>query len=86
MEQQNIPPYQDDEITLKELIEKLLEFWRELWAKKWWIILIAIPFVLYFGYKAKNTPITYTAELTYTLNAAGGARAWCRRGERRTQQ
>ena len=72
MEQQNIPPYQDDEITLKELIEKLLEFWRELWAKKWWIILIAIPFVLYFGYKAKNTPITYTAELTYTLNDAGG--------------
>lgn len=72
MEQNNIPPYQDDEITLKELIEKLLEFWRELWAKKWWIILITIPFLLYFGYKAKTNVITYTAALTYTLSDGGG--------------
>lgn len=72
MEQNNIPPYQDDEITLKELIEKLLEFWRELWSKKWWIILITIPFLVYFGYKAKTSVITYTAVLTYTLSDGGG--------------
>jgi uncharacterized protein involved in exopolysaccharide biosynthesis len=71
MEQNNIPTYQDDEITLKELIEKLLEFWKELWAKKWWIILITIPFLGYFGYKAKTSTITYTAQLTYTLNDGG---------------
>ena len=73
MEQNNIPPYQDDEITLKELIEKLLEFWRELWSKKWWIILITLPFLVYFGYKAKTTVVTYTAVLTYTLNDGAGA-------------
>lgn len=65
-------PYQDDEITLKELIEKILEFWRELWGKKWWIILIAIPFAAYFGYKAKTTKVTYEAKLTYTLNDGSG--------------
>jgi len=72
MEQNNVPPYQDDEITLKELIEKLLEFWRELWSKKWWIILITIPFLVYFGYKAKTSVITYTAALTYTLSDGSG--------------
>lgn len=76
MEQQNIPSYQDDEITLKELIEKLLEFWRELWAKKWWIIALTLPVMAYFGYKAKTIEATYTAQLTYMLNdGSGGAGA-----------
>jgi len=53
-----------------------LEFWRELWSKKWWIILLALPFIAYFGYKAKKTDATYTAQLTYTLNdGSGGAGA-----------
>ncbi|MFZ1750883.1 MAG: hypothetical protein WAU01_11855 [Saprospiraceae bacterium] len=65
------PIYQDDEITLKELIEKLLEFWGELWQRKWWIILIALPFIAYFGYKAKTTDTTFNASLTYTLNDGG---------------
>jgi hypothetical protein len=64
--------YQDDEITLKELIEKLLEFWRELWAKKWWIIALTIPVMAYFGYKAKKAEVTYTAQLTYLLNDGSG--------------
>jgi hypothetical protein len=76
MEQQNTPSYQDDEITLKELIEKLLEFWRELWAKKWWIIALTLPVMAYFGYKAKTAEVTYTAQLTYMLNdGSGGAGA-----------
>ncbi|MCZ2100778.1 MAG: hypothetical protein LC107_04480 [Chitinophagales bacterium] len=66
------PPYQEEEITLKELIEKLIEYWKELWSKKWWIILIAIPFIAYFGYKAIKTPVIYEAPLTYTLNDGGG--------------
>lgn len=75
MDQPNIsspPPYQDDEITLKELIEKILEFWYELWRKKWWIILITIPFLVIFGYRAKNAETTYQASLTYLLNDGGG--------------
>ena len=62
----------NDEITLKEFIEKILEFWREIWNKKWWIILFSIPFILFFGYKATKADTTYTAQLTYTLNDASG--------------
>ncbi|MBC7886172.1 MAG: hypothetical protein H7X99_11900 [Saprospiraceae bacterium] len=70
---QHAPPsYKDDEFTLKELIEKILEFWRELWGKKWWIIIFAIPFAIYFGYKARTIPVTYMAYLTFTLNDGGG--------------
>lgn len=68
----NLPQYQDDEITLKELIEKILEFWREIWNKKWWIIALSLPFIAYFGYKAKSTDVTYTAHLTYLLNDGSG--------------
>lgn len=70
--QENSQNPQDEEITLKELIEKILEFWREAWNKKWWIILFSLPFIGYFGYKAKMAPITYTAQLTYTLNDGSG--------------
>ena len=69
----NMPQYQDDEITLKELIEKFLEFWKELWANKWKIILMSIPFIVYFGYTAKTKMVTYTAGLTYTLNDGGSS-------------
>ncbi|MEZ4909340.1 MAG: hypothetical protein R2774_00600 [Saprospiraceae bacterium] len=64
--------YQDDEITLKELIEKILEFWREIWSKKWWIILFTLPFIAYFAYKAIKTEVTFTAPLTYVLNDGSG--------------
>lgn len=65
-----------EEISLKEMIEKILEFWLELWNKKWWIIISAIPCMIYFGYTARQTVITYNAKLTYTLNegnSGGGA-------------
>jgi hypothetical protein len=70
------PPYQDEEITLRELLEKIKEYWTELWRKKWWIILLTLPFMAYMGYKAVHTDTTYTAQLTYTLNdGSGGAGA-----------
>jgi len=68
-----MPPYQDDEITLKELIEKIVEFWWELWKNKWKIILLSLPFILYFGFKAKTALVTYNAGLTYTLNDGSGS-------------
>jgi hypothetical protein len=68
----NLPQYQDDEITLKELIEKILEFWREIWAKKWWVVLLAFPLAAYFAYNAKIIPTTFTAPLTYTLSDGSG--------------
>jgi hypothetical protein len=62
---------QDDEITLKDIITNIREYWKELWKNKFWIILATIPLALYFGYKAKNSPWTYKAQLTYTLDGAG---------------
>lgn len=63
---------QDDEITLKELILKVGEFWRELW-KNWWVIgLIAIPIVVYMVYKAATADRTYEAELTFMVNKDEG--------------
>ena len=53
--------YQDDEITIiKELIEKILEFWMELWSKMVGHI-IMIPFAIFMAYKAKIVPTTFTA-------------------------
>ncbi len=65
---------QEDEITLKELILKVKEFWKELW-KYWWLIaIIALPFVIYMGYKAYKSEIIYPANLTFMVNKdEGGA-------------
>lgn len=68
----NTVPYDADEITLKELIDKILEFVKEIWSKKWWVLLLALPLAAYFGYKAKMIPVTFTAPLTYTLNDGSG--------------
>lgn len=76
MEKQNIPNRGDEEITLKEIILKLWSYIQEVWNKKWWIILLTIPFVLYFAYRAKTTIVLFPATLTYTLNdgsSGGGA-------------
>ncbi len=62
----------DDEITLKELILKLGEFWRELW-KYWWLIaLIAIPIAAYMTYKALKSEVKYPAQLTFMVNKDEG--------------
>ena len=63
---------EEDEITLKELILKVKEFFQEV-LKSWkLVILITIPIVLYFLYQAYKTPITYTSELTFMMNDDDG--------------
>ena len=63
---------QEDEITLKELILKIQEYYREV-VKNWkWVVFITIPFVAWFLYKAMTTPDTYTATLTYMVNEDEG--------------
>lgn len=63
---------EEDEITLKELILKIKEFFQEV-LKNWLlVILITIPVVLYFFYQAYKTPITYTSELTFMMNDDDG--------------
>lgn len=61
------------EVTLKELIQTTERYIRHLWAKKIWIILIALLGGAYGFYKAYKTPVTYTAELTFMVNEDDGS-------------
>lgn len=62
----------DDEISLKELILKLQEFWYELWRNWWVIILLCIPFVAYNLYQHFTFEKSYTASLTFMVNEDEG--------------
>jgi hypothetical protein len=62
----------DDEITLRELILKIKEYYTEL-RNNWKILLLVIlPCTAYFGYKAWVKPVTYTSGLTFMLNEEKG--------------
>ncbi len=72
MKEQN---YIEEEITLKELILKVKELFLEV-LKNWLVVvLVPLPFVLFFSYQVYKTPVTYTSELTFMMNddAGGGA-------------
>lgn len=64
--------YNDDEITLKELILKIQEFWFELWRNWWRIGLVAIPFVLFFVYSSLTHIPSYEARLIFMVNEEEG--------------
>ncbi len=73
MQENHAPqPIENDEITLKELIEKIKKFSREI-RRYWYISLVAaILFGAYMFYEAYKTPITYPATLTFMLNEDTG--------------
>lgn len=73
-EQKYIPPspppyYEDDEITLKELILKIQEFGREIWNNKWWVILFAGIVSGAFLLKAFLSESSYTSSLTFLVSS-----------------
>lgn len=60
---------QEDEISLKELILKIREWWQYLWSKKWIIIAAGIVGALLgLGYSYTKKPI-YTATTTFVLES-----------------
>jgi uncharacterized protein involved in exopolysaccharide biosynthesis len=61
-----------DEITLKELILKIQEYWKELWRNWLWIGIIALPFLGYKIYQVFSTPATYPAALTFMVDEDEG--------------
>lgn len=73
--QSNIPPpyYQDDEITLKDLILKLKEFFEELWKNKLWIILFSILAAGLFLGKAFLNKTTFTAGISFMVSENGSS-------------
>lgn len=68
----NMQENYDDEISLKELLLKLQEFWKELWRNWLLIALFCIPFLIYNFYKHTTFEETYTASLTFMVNEDEG--------------
>ena len=62
-----------DEITLKELILLIKEYWGVLWTKKWYIIAAGLIGGLIFGIIEYRKPVTYTAALTFMINEDDGS-------------
>lgn len=62
----------NQEITLKEVLLTLKEYWFALWRNWLLILLIALPFVAYFYYKAVSTPVTYGAEVRFIIEGQSG--------------
>lgn len=57
----------EDNITLKDIILSFQRYFSEV-VRKWWIIaLLLVPISIYFGYKALNTPITYSASNRFII-------------------
>lgn len=72
--EQHQDKYENDEITLKELLFTIKEYWFELW-RKWYIIgLLALPVAGYFIYKHYQTPTTFQAETKFIIegSSSGG--------------
>ncbi len=72
MEQQEKYYIADDEITLKELILKIKEFWAYLWERKFIIIVVALLMAAIFAIKAKLKPDEYQASLTFMVDEDTG--------------
>ncbi len=70
---ENVEQFQyEDEITLKELILKIKEFYHEI-IKSWkLLILLAILFAIFMGYRAYTSEVSYSANLTYMVNKNEG--------------
>lgn len=73
MSEETHPYYQDDEITLRELILKLQEYWQYLWARKWPFIGAGLLMAVVFVGRAYLQPTTYTATLTFMVNEDEGS-------------
>ena len=68
----SIPPIENDEITLKELILKAKEYIIEI-IRYWYIVLLFIlPIAAYMFYDAYKTKATYKADLTFSVNTDQG--------------
>ncbi len=69
-QQPHYPPpyYQDDEITLKELILKIIEFWREIKKNLLWILVAGAIGAALFYLKSSMEETKYTATLSFMIS------------------
>lgn len=64
--------FEDDEVTLKEIIISFRKGLSEIWRGKYWVIAFCIPFLIYYYYQYKTTPIRYPAEVTFMIDDGQG--------------
>jgi hypothetical protein len=65
----DVQPYlEEDEMSLKDVIVRIREYWAEI--RRYWltIVLICMPFILWQGYLAFTTPVTYASSLTFMVD------------------
>lgn len=62
----------NQEITLRELIALLREYFLEIWRKKWWIALCCLPFMGWKAYEYSKSKVTYTAKVTFMIDDGKG--------------
>lgn len=73
MNEQQKYKYSNDEISLKELILKINEYWREIWNNKWIIAIFIIPCVAGFVVQAMTKKPEYVATLRFIVEGESGA-------------
>jgi hypothetical protein len=57
-----------DAYTLRDLLQLMLSYLKELWQRKWWIVTLVIICTGYMVNKASKDVVMYNANLTYVLN------------------
>jgi len=60
--------YQEEEITLKEIILKSREYFFEIWTNRKWVLLVSIVFGGWFFIRTYIAPVTFSATLTFMVN------------------
>ena len=66
--------YNQDEISLKDIILKVQEFLVEFWRKKLWILLTCLLSCAFYLYRASKGVTTYTAGLSFMVNEENDTR------------
>lgn len=69
----NPDSFNDDEITLKEIILKIKDYFTEV-VKHWKIVLlVTFLFLSYLAYKSIKSEYSYKAKLTFMINQTEGS-------------
>ena len=60
--------FEDDEITLKQVVLKIKDYFGELFFYRKFLFIAGLIFALYFGYKSYISKLEYSATLTFMVN------------------
>ena len=76
--QQASNPYQgEDEISLKELIQKIKELFQYFWTFRFWILVVGLTGgAMGFVYAQFFKEVQYTSKLTFAIEEKGGGGGW----------